>query len=292
MFIGRLTSLRKVKICCGRPSSSTVTSRWVMSLMTRLLESKALNRTFTSSVPSFTGSSLDSTGCCSCWAGAAEERGGGLGAGRWPEAIPAGPATKAASNRITDTFRPGFMVLASVDRSLFVVKVAAGANQFHLEVPFLATLFLVLRGIECYVFRRKVFGPLFEVGEQVSLMRGQENLPAGFFAESAHLFVVGRFNHAAGHAGEILGADAKDGDIISLGHVDGFFQRALACGVASIGQEENYPAGVGALQPGQFLLYDPTDRVVEARVAASLDLPDGPDQGLLRVGEVLMQLDG
>src|SRR5262249_39683783 len=254
--------------------------------------SKALNRTFTSSVPSFTGSSLDSTGCCSCCAGAAEERGGGLGAGRWPEAIPAGPATKAASNRITDIFRPGFMVLASVNISLFVVKLAAGTNQFHLDNPLLAALFLVLRSIECYLFRPKVFGHLFEVAEQVGLMRGQENLPAGFFAEPAHLFVVGRFNHAAGHAGEILSADAKDCDIVSLGHVDGIFQRALACGVASIGQEENNPACVGALQPGEFLFYDATDRVIEARVAAGLDLSDRPDGVLLRVGEVLLRLDG
>src|SRR5215470_5324347 len=106
-----------------------------MSLMTRLLESKALNSTLTSSVPSFTGSSwVCSTGGCSCpWGG--EGRGAGLLEGRCPEAIPAGPATKAASNRIADIFRPGFIVLASVDISLFVVKVAAGANQFHLDDP-------------------------------------------------------------------------------------------------------------------------------------------------------------
>src|SRR5262249_17146782 len=162
ILIGSVVSRLNVKTCCGRPSSRTTTSSWRISLITRLLRSTAVNRTFTRSVPSRTASSLDATpsslflscsfesgldGCDVC-----ELRAGGGGAfglcAKLKQASIVIMATTATTLNldITNLTRGQ----SSIGITLLVIQVSIRANQFDLDLTFFSCPCLIGWGIEDY----------------------------------------------------------------------------------------------------------------------------------------------
>ena len=126
--------------------------------------------------------------------------------------------------------------------------------------------------------------------EEIDLLRRQKELPAGGFAQAAQLFVVASLDQPRPDAFEVFCANAEDGHVVTLRHLEGVAERVLAGGVFAVRQhDDDAPRVAGEVR--QLLFDDAVDGVVDARVAAGLDLANRLDQQLLVVCEVLVQLD-
>src|SRR5689334_11075434 len=115
------------------------------------------------------------------------------------------------------TFYSSLITLISV--CLFMRQVAVGADELDLDFAALAGLFLGNRPVIDDVFLSQILRDLRESFEEFELLRRQEDLPAGLFAQTAQLFIIGVFDQTGTRAFEVLGADAEDGDIVTLRHL-------------------------------------------------------------------------
>src|SRR5436853_4119572 len=87
---------------------------------------------------------------------------------------------------------------------LFVRQVALGVDQLDSDIAALAGLLLNERPVIDDILLPQIFGNLREGFEQLDLLRGQEYLSAGLFAQAAQILVVGVFGQARSCAFKVL----------------------------------------------------------------------------------------
>src|SRR6185436_463558 len=118
--------------------------------------------------------------------------------------------------------------------SLLVIWTPFRRDKFDFDLAFFASLGLVLWRVEKHIFLPQVLCNLAEGSEQFRLLRRQEKLSAGFFAKPSQIFVIGIVDRSRVHPLEVLCAYSEDRHVVSLCHLDRFFQRFLARRVFAI----------------------------------------------------------
>src|SRR5437762_9624759 len=156
----------------------------------------------------------------------------------------------------------------SVHIPLLVVQTSVGANQFHFDFALLAGLDLISGSIKENVLLSEVLRDLGERAKQFGLCGGKDDLSSSLLAQLAQLLIVGVFNHTGGGAFEVLCADAEDGNVIALSHLDRVSQRALACGIFAVRQYDYNASRVRAFKVGHFLFDDPIHAIEQLGIAA------------------------